>query len=218
MPDPVNRLAKESVPGFSRRVGELRSELRLIPAKLLSEQTGCEYSAFDSGKSEFRLELYNSPVICKYPDLFFYNASGDELPEFQQLLLLYYFATSDGAPLTGKFVSFADLPVGRIYSQAFQGYSGDEVVKVFGENVADFKTACIQENGLFTSLGDAAYIFQVLPRVSAQFVYWLGDEDFPSSCKILFDAAATHYIPIDACAIVGSYLARRIIKAFLANK
>jgi hypothetical protein len=42
--------------------------------------------------------------------------------------------------------------------------------------------------------------------------YWLGDEDFPSTCQILFDAAAGHYLPSDAYAILGSTLTRRLIK------
>jgi hypothetical protein len=43
--------------------------------------------------------------------------------------------------------------------------------------------------------------------------YWLGDEDFPSSCKVLFDESASHYLPIDACAILGGMLTRKIIAA-----
>jgi hypothetical protein len=47
--------------------------------------------------------------------------------------------------------------------------------------------------------------------------YWLGDEDFPSSCKILFDSSATHYMPIDGCAIAGSMLAKKLRKAGSAS-
>jgi hypothetical protein len=43
--------------------------------------------------------------------------------------------------------------------------------------------------------------------------YWLGDEDFPSSCKILFDASASHYLPIDGSAILGSMLVRKLLAA-----
>ena len=208
----------QSPPGFSRREAELRSELRLIAAELLAARTGCVYTALGTGSGEFHLQLYGAAVTGTYPDFRFYTALGDELLEFQQLLLLYYFASADGTALTGKFVSFADLPGGRTYALAFQGYSGNEVVKAFGEDIAAFKDACEIENGQAGSVADAAYSFQALPRVSAQLVYWLGDEDFPSSCKILFDAAATHYVPIDACAIIGSNLARRVIKRFRARK
>ena len=61
--------------------------------------------------------------------------------------------------------------------------------------------------------GDAALEFQILPKVSILVVFWLGDEDFPSTFQILFDAATSHFLPTDVCAIVGSMLTRKLIKA-----
>jgi hypothetical protein len=42
-------------------------------------------------------------------------------------------------------------------------------------------------------------------------VYHLGDENFPASCQILFDASACHYLPTDVCAILGSMLTRKLL-------
>ena len=208
----VKQLKPQSSPGFSRRTDELRTELKHIPAEVLAARTGSVFSPVGSEGGEFRFQFNRQSVSGTYPDMVFHSSEGKELPEFQQLELLYYFVTSDGIPLTGKYVSFADLPGGRMYAQAFQGYSGNEVVKVFDENIEAFKAACELANGQPAGIADAAYVFQVLPRVAVQLVYWLGDEDFPSSCKILFDAAATHYLTIDGCAIIGSSVAHRIIK------
>ena len=99
-----------------------------------------------------------------------------------------------------------------MYSQAFQGYSGNEVVRAFREDIAAFKNACLIEHGLAVDIADAAYVFQVLPKVSVQIIYWLGDDDFPPSCNFLFDSAATHYVPIDACAIIGSNICKKVIR------
>ena len=67
-------------------------------------------------------------------------------------------------------------------------------------------------------LGDRAFFFRVLPKVSLLAVCWLGDEDFPSSYNILFDAAVSHHLSTDACAIVGGTLTRRLIKNYQAMK
>ena len=205
---PMKPSPGQSPPGFERRAAELRSMLRAVPVALLAARTASVVQ--DAG--QFQLSLFGAQVRCAAPEFKFVSASGVELPEFQQLLLLYYFATADGTGLSDRWVSFADLPGGRMYAQAFQGYSGDEVVKFFGEDLQTFKSACERAGGQAEPAGDAAYTFQALPRVSARFVYWLGDEDFPSSCKILFDGFATHYVPIDACAIIGSTLTRKILK------
>ena len=61
------------------------------------------------------------------------------------------------------------------------------------------------------SLGDCSYSFHLFPNVTLMIVYWQGDEDFPSNCQILFDAAAASQLPTDACAIAGSMLTRKLL-------
>ena len=214
MPTPKIKPQVDSIPGFSERATELRNQLRQIPGELIAKNTGCEYKTFNLISGEFSLKIFDNLVKSTHPEFLFVDSLGSELPEFQQLLLLYYFSISDGTPRAGKFVSFADLPGGRMYSQAFQGYSGDELVKVFGGNINAFNSSCEQLGGQSQKIANAAYNFEVLPKITIQVVYWLGDEDFSSSCKILFDGAVTHYVPIDACALIGSNLVRRIIKNF----
>jgi hypothetical protein len=209
---PFKRPEHRAPPGLESRAGELRASLEAIPAEVLAERTGSVYSSIGPRRGEFRLSLFDSPLVGTYPDLTFFTPIGDKLPAFQQALLLYYFVTADGTPLTGKWVSFADLPGGRMYNHAFQGYSGDELVKVFGRDLQAFKTACLALDGQPVGIGDASFSFSALPRAPLLLTYWLGDEDFPSSCKVLFDSSATHYLPIDGCAILGSLLTSRIIK------
>ncbi|MCK7522532.1 MAG: DUF3786 domain-containing protein [Ignavibacteriales bacterium] len=68
--------------------------------------------------------------------------------------------------MTGKWVSFADLPDGRMYNAAFQGYSGDEIVKRFGLDLEGFKSACSKAGGEPVDVGSASFVFQALPRSS----------------------------------------------------
>lgn len=194
------------------RAQELRSALRPLDPELVAARSGVSYLEVCPSRGELRIPLWEFTCILSWPDLIGYSKPDEVLPNFQQALLLYYLSTADGAPPAGKWVSFADLPGGRMYNQAFQGYSGDELSKAILLDLGVFKNACELAGGKFVDLGDASYIFQALPRVPLMVTYWLGDEDFPSSCKILFDASATHYLPIDACAILGSNLTQRILK------
>lgn len=197
---------------LASRVDELREALQQVPVNLLAERTGARYQEIGSGRGEFRLALFDAPSVITYPGLVGFNIEDEELPLPFQAVLTYYFHTSDGAPLTGQWISFADLPDGRMYNSAFQGYSGNEIVKAFGLNVTAFAAACEKGGGAVTPLGDASYIFYALPRLPMLVNYWCGDEDFPSSCKILFDSSVSHYLPTDVCAILGSMLTRKIVK------
>lgn len=209
----TNETAQLSKPALASRVDELREALQQIPVNLLAVRTGASYQALGPGRGEFRLSLFDSPVLVTYPDLVGVDVQKDEeLPLPFQAVLAYYFHTSDGAPLTGEWVSFADLPDGRMYNRAFQGYSGDELAKAFRLDLKSFRAACEKSGGVATIIGDAAYIFFALPRLPLLVNYWGGDEDFPSSSKILFDKSVSHHLPTDVCAILGSMLTRKIIK------
>lgn len=193
------------------RVEELKEILRRKQTSQLAEFTGAVFEEQSPYQGEFRLPFWNLEIHITYPLFEMVDPHQMKLPLSVQALVLYYFVTANGAPLSNKWVSFADLPDGRMYAQAFQGYSGDEIVKIFGTDMKTFQEACELADGQKMEMADAAYAFRGLPRVPLLVSYWLGDEEFPSACKILFDSAVYNYLPIYACAILGSMLARRII-------
>lgn len=195
------------------RLDELKSTLRVQDPSLVAVRGGLSYLTLGPGRGELHIPLWGRDCILCWPQLTGCSEKDDRLPDFQLAMLLYYLVTADGAPLTGRWVSFADLPDGRTYNAAFQGYTGDEIVKRFGLDLEGFKSACSQAGGKPVDAGSASFVFQALPKVPLMVTYWLGDEDFPSSCRVLFDESASHYLPIDACAILGSTLTGRLIRA-----
>jgi hypothetical protein len=217
---------------FADRVDELRSTLRFQDPGLVAARSGVPYLTLGPGRGELHIQFWGDVCIVSWPELIGYNTAAEALPDFHQALLLYYLLTADGTPLTNKWVSFADLPDGRMYSAAFQGYSGDEIVKrfehverdaperigpassgIFDNPLHEFEQVCISCGGKPAEIGSASFAFPALPHVPLMVTYWLGDEDFPSSCKILFDASACHYLPIDACAVLGSMLAQKLLRS-----
>ena len=194
---------------LAARANELRAGLRQRDPKNLAAQTG---TAFNGAGFDF--DFWGEEVEFSFPELRVTNKAKEfELPGFHQAMILYYFTHCTGAPLAGEWISFADLPDGRMYNQAFQGYSGHELARKFGLDVTAFCRAAEDAGGIREELGDAAYRFQALPRVPLLVVYWQGDEDFPSSCQILFDASASQCLPTDACAILGSMLKSKIVQS-----
>ncbi len=198
---------------LAARVDELREALKGVPADVLSDRTGSNYQALGQEQGEFRLMLVDSPLVVTHPGFQVFDAQDNELPPFNQAIVMYYLHMADGTPATGKWISFADLPDGRVYNSAFQGSTGDGLVKAFGFDVDALHHVCEKLEGVPQSgYGDAAYVFSALPRVPIMVNYWCGDEDFPSTCKFLFDESVSHYLPIEACAILGNILKGRIVK------
>lgn len=197
---------------LAARLAELRSELKLkANPHDIAAHSGAEYKSVE-GTGLLRLSLFGQFVHVTFPDLVACDAQTDaSLPDSLQVLLLYYLNTADGTPIEGRWVSFADLPDGRFYNQAYQGYTGKELARHFGNDIDSFAGAACKLDGMPIACGDAGFVFYALPRVWLAVVAHRGDEDFPPSYQILFDASVSHYLPTDVCAILGSMLTRKLI-------
>jgi hypothetical protein len=204
---------------LARRVSELHAQLRQASPNTLASHTGANYLPAGSLQGTFYLPFWGQEVSLTYPEFVGRdNRTGKILGIMAQALLAYYFTISDGTDQTDQWISFSELPDGKFYTAAFQGYTGGELVKTFGNDEHGFAKSATRIGGwrprLDKVLGDEAYAFQVFPHVTLLVVCWLGDEDFPPSYRILFDAAVSHHLSTDACAILGSTLTRRLIKAY----
>lgn len=209
-------VSKDREESIQLRIDELRTRIReQIDPKGISICCGMDYSDKPDGPI-FSFIINNVPAFIKFPELIARNLSNRQpLNTMHQALMCYYLITSAGYPPYQQneknWVSFADLPSGRFYNQAFQGYTGNQLAPVIEKNIDKFSTIAAKLNGVALDLGDIAFEFKVLPKFHVAIVFWMGDEEFPSNCKILFEVTAYRHLPVDACAIVGSILTQSIL-------
>jgi hypothetical protein len=197
---------------ISSRIEELRQGLASADPARLARNTAADWSPQGEAAGYFQLPMWRRPVVVSYPDwIARRRPSGEAVSPMELALLLYYFTIADGFPLSGEWISFADLPDGRFYNQAFHGYTGKELAQAFKNDQFTFERSALSLSGERLQLGDAAFAFQALPRVWLCVVFWHGDEEFSSSAQVLFDAAASHYLTTDAYAILGSTITHRLI-------
>ena len=209
MPD-LKRFDGERPHPLAERASELYASLHNADPHLLAARTGATYS---DDERAFHLPLWGKELLVPFPTFVARDAaSGRPVDGFNRALLAYYFSTADGTPPAGRWISFSELPDGMFYTRAFQGYTGRELIRRFGNDVTAFSHAAEKCGGRSIDLGDAAYDFHVLPNVFLAAVAWQGDADFPPSYRLLFDAAIDHYLTTDVCAVLGSELTRRLLQ------
>jgi hypothetical protein len=191
-------------------LAEARATLRETKPSKLVLRSGCEQDA----DGDFRLSFFWREYTISGDDFSVRRAdTGDEMPSFIQSLILTYLATADGTTPSNRWIGFRELPDGMFYTQAFQGYSGERLVRELKGGVDAFRRAAERLGGAPLSMGDAGYTFAVLPHVHLALVYWEGDEEFSSQARVLFEDSASHYLPTDGLAILGSQLVGKILKA-----
>ncbi|HUT74916.1 MAG TPA: DUF3786 domain-containing protein [Armatimonadota bacterium] len=202
----------------SRSVLERAQEaLRRADPEAVAARSGAELEGRD-GEAVLVLRLLDQTLHMTHPRLQVTRADGKPCPAWQTHLLTYYLSLADGTQPAGTWVALRDLADGMFYQRAYQGYSGDELVRRFGNDLEPLRKACRALAGEALNTGDAGYRFRVLPRVWLAVVYWLGEDAIPPSARVLFDAAIRHYLPTDSCAALGGWLARRIVKQWAIDQ
>jgi len=190
------------------RIEAARSELaRNDPSELVRR------GGLNRGNDALELTLLGQSYSIQWPALTITFPDESPCPEELVILVLDYLRRADGSVPAGDWIGFQELPDGAFYRHAFQGYSGDQLVKDLSADIECFRRAAQELKGEPLSMGDAGYAFRVLPHVSVAVVWWDGDEEFPANATVLFDRIAATYLPTDGLAILGRMLCRALGKA-----
>ncbi len=206
-------------PQIFERIAQLRQRLLNIAPSQLAHQTGALFVTQQAGQGRFEFIFLNNQITLPIPEWQAYESqTGQELGVTALALILYYFSTADGTAESTHWISFSELPDGRFYNQAFQGYTGLELSRIYQKDFCAFEKAATAAGGVLPPpevrpISDHMFWFQVLPRISLFLVGWQGDEDFPPSFQVLFNANIHHFLPTDVCAVLGSMLIRKVIGA-----
>lgn len=129
------------------------------------------------------------------------------------ILFLHYLACADGTSLSGKWVTFNDLPGGRTYAEPERKENTHPIFHKFKINstLLQDKAACLEAKP--ASMGSYSLLFRPFPRVPLIFVSWQGDENFSLADNIRFDTSVTHYLPIEDCAVLPALIMQELAYA-----
>ena len=118
--------------------------------------------------------------------------------------------TASGASPSQKWITFGEVPGGEIYLPVFRARSIDRMVRAFGGQEAALVEAARAVGGTELDLGDVSVRVQALPRVPVAVVLWRGDDEFPPSGNLLFDASVTTYLPMEDMVVLAGMVASQL--------
>jgi len=161
---------------------------------------------------QFDVQFWDTMYTVSYPDSVILDADGNEPPIGTKIILLHYLLTANGTPMADRWVAFREFPGGLGYDAAFQARANRRLAATFGERVPAFEEAARSLGGMPFDVGDSAFMFDVLPRVRVAVVIYAADEEFPASANVIFDGAASNYLPTEDIAVLGDIIASRLSK------
>lgn len=113
------------------------------------------------------------------------TSSGAAVQVAWQVLALHYLAVLVRPEPCPPTVSFADLESGRVYASVYEKRVLRRLCATAGRNRETLGRAAEALRAQPASGGDAAFRFDVFPRVPVQLIWHAPDEEFPASATML---------------------------------
>jgi hypothetical protein len=172
------------------------------------------YQELGSSRGRFEIPFLGTLYYVYWPDGRVEGAKHEEEPDIvTRLILLHYLHSADGVPVASQWIAFRNLPGGLGYEGAFHARASQRLAQTFRADQHGLNAAGRLLGAETLSFGDASLLFRALPRVWLAVVLYVEDEEFPASANVLFDEAASHYLPTEDLAVLGGLLASRLIRA-----
>jgi len=137
----------------------------------------------------------------------------EPVPLREEIIILHYLGWAKGVPLSGQWISFAEISGGTFYHPVFLQRCKVPLVKFFAATPELIKAAAGQFQGRALAIGDVGIEIPALPLVPLALVLWRGDAEFSAEGNILFDSSIGDYLPVEDIVILTEAVVWKIIKA-----
>jgi hypothetical protein len=131
----------------------------------------------------------------------------------EKILILHYFVQAKGTPLTGKQITYRQLPGGMVYYPTFVKRTIQSLTDCFGDKPQLLVTAGKEVGAKAANTGDVSIGVDAFPRVPIDIVLWQGDSELPAQMNLLFDGGIIDYLESEDVTVVCEMLVLRLINA-----
>ena len=184
------------VDDYSTAADMAREELWKREPGEVAESAGARLFDGASGKTCLELVFLGRVYIATWEILLFENRQTGKAATLQeQVLILHYLQGAGGSAVTGKWISYQEIPDGRFYMDAFTRRAKDPLVRTFGDRPELLAELSTQIYGAAPfEHGDVSVAFDAFPFVPIALIMWKGDEEFPPEGNILFDESVSEVL------------------------
>ncbi|MEE8552134.1 MAG: DUF3786 domain-containing protein [Desulfobacterales bacterium] len=131
-------------------------------------------------------------------------------------VLIHYILKGSSSRPAGKFVTFAEL-AGPLFKQGSYSSSALErpIIKRFQGRIPElFVTATSYggRQGGEAGLGSVSLIFDLLPHILLQLIFYDRDDEFSARATLLFDLNATQFVDFEVLAVLVTIFVQSLTK------
>lgn len=163
----------------------------------------------------YELRVWSEPYHI-FPDQFRieYHSKADRgFHEYFSLFVIHYLLGAKEIEPSGEWISEKDIPGGTTFFRGPHEIQTHLITSRFENNVHEFSKQCSRLHGTSLAQADAAYCFEITPRIPVAVLYWKGDDEFPAESKILYDRTVSDHLASDIVYALAIGICHRLGKA-----
>ena len=134
---------------------------------------------------DWRLPVLNGHFEVRLSSRKVVVSSGEEVGPAWRILALHYLTITLRPDRLSPQVTFDDLPTARSYGSIYRGRVIKRLCATAGRQIETLQNAANSLGGRLVDGGDAAFHFDVFPRVQVRLIWHACDEEFPASATLL---------------------------------
>ncbi|MBW2564658.1 MAG: DUF3786 domain-containing protein [Deltaproteobacteria bacterium] len=132
--------------------------------------------------------------------------------EYLYVFIIHYLLKSKEIELFKEWISEKDIPGGATFFRGPHEIPTNLISSRYSDTIDEFRKTCDQLDGIPLNMADAAYVFNITPRIPVAVLYWDGDDEFPPESKILFDKSVTEHLALDIIFALAVDICTRIAR------
>ncbi len=137
------------------------------------------------------------------------SAGVDVRPPWR-ILVLHYLAVDSRPEPSPPETTFADLATARSYAGVYHGRVIARLCATAGRDAERLSAAAESLGGQPAEGGDAAFDFDIFPRISLRLIWHAADEEFPPSATLLLPANIEAYFCSEDIVVLSESLVARL--------
>jgi hypothetical protein len=175
-------------------------------------RSGAQYRGKRGNGEQIELKYLGYDLVFSFPAGTVAAATEQPISLREEIFILHYLEKASGAPLTGNWISFSEIPGGAFYHPVFAQRCQTVLAKTFGQDLNRLDTLAAGGQAEKLEIGDVGLRLWVLPRIPIGLVIWRGDEEFSAEGKVVFDSSVSQYLPVEDIVVLAETVVWKLVK------
>lgn len=154
---------------------------------------------YDNGTNSYYLTVWGDEYMISPHESNITRISNNfkKPHEYLYVFIINYLFRAKKIDIYKEWISEKDIPDGAAFFRGPHEIPTHLISSRYNGDIEKFRKVCARLNGIPLDMADAAYAFNITPRIPVAVLYWDGDDEFPPESKLLYDKSITEHLALD---------------------